>query len=314
MTRIAGFLRIDTCPKELAHEHHKKTNHYWVNIDGTEYYFKPTNFYYNELIAYHTAKFLGIDACFCDLAILNGEKGIISKSLRKENTKLISGRQIIKEYIYKSLNNLLYTKKMIKNSGIFDWIFNKNYRNRNDMCMEYINNLEIIWQVLEERYKNDQRFNIESIMHQFILMYIFTILVYDGDRYACNWLIEETNLKIKLAPLFDNEDAFNYTNEKIKQEHILKYAVNIETSDYNQLASLRTFLEISSSNYYDLFLELFEKISNNFDIIIKNVENQIGIEIPINKKERIISNFNTNMEQINKVLSEFKFNKNTPTK
>lgn len=58
MTRIAGFLRIDTLPRELAHEHHKKTNHYWINIDGIEYYFKPTKLHYNELIAFILPNFL----------------------------------------------------------------------------------------------------------------------------------------------------------------------------------------------------------------------------------------------------------------
>ena len=309
MTRIDGFLIIDKYPKEIAYEHHKKTNHYWVNINGEEYYFKPTDFYYNELLAYHTAKFLGIEACYTDLAILNGEKGIISKSLRKNEKTLISGHEIIKEYIYKSFGNLLYTKKMIQNSGIINWIFDKKYREKKDICAEYINNLEIIWQILEDKYKNDPRFNAKTIIHKFVLMYIFTILVYDCDRYACNWLIQETNNNISLAPLFDNEDAFNYTHQKMSQNTNPKFTINTETSDYNQLASLKVFLTNSSTEYLELFTHYFEELSENFNLIIERAETQIKKKIPENIKTKILYNFNINKNQIQNILNKFNHKK-----
>lgn len=308
MKRIDGFLCIDDCNKELAHEHHKKTNHYWIQIDGTEYYFKPTKNYYNELLAYHTANFLGLDACYCDLAILNGEKGIISKSLRAKDTKLISGQQIIKDYAFSSISNLMWIKKMIKDSGFINYLFDDAYRDKKDISIEYIHNLEIIWHALEAKYKDNQNFNIEKIMHQLVLMYIFTILVYDCDKYSSNWLLEESPTNIKLAPLFDNEDAFNYTNKKTNQNNILKFATNAETSDYNQLSSLKAFLSTSTPEYYDLFVDLFEKLSNNFDKILKNAETQIGTNLPTIKKEKIILGFHINMEQINTILKEFKSN------
>lgn len=305
MKRIDGFINIDNYPKELAHEHSKKTNHYWIYIDGIEYYFKPTNNYYNELLAYHTANFLGIEACFCDLAILNGQKGIISKSLRKKDTNLISGKQIIKDYAFSSLSNLLWIKKMINNSGYISYLFDSAYRDKKDISLEYIHNLEIIWHALESKYKSNPNFNIEKIMQQLVLMYMFTILTYDSDKYSFNWLIEENKTTIKLAPLFDNEDAFNYTKQKIEQSNILKFAVNADTSDYNQLDSLRAFLSNSTPDYFNLFQELFEKLIENFPQIIENVEKQIETEIPLKIKEKITLGFDINTTQIQKTLNAF---------
>ena len=71
MKRIDGYLCIDDCDKVIAD---KDKHHYWVMIDDYEYYFKPAECPHHELIAYYAATILGIEACYCDLAILNGEK------------------------------------------------------------------------------------------------------------------------------------------------------------------------------------------------------------------------------------------------
>ena len=309
MKRIEGFLCIDECKKDLAKTHHKKTNHYWVYLNGEEYYFKPTNNYYNELISYHALSLLGIDACFCDLAILNGEKGIISKSIRKENNKLISGSQILKEYAYDSISNLYWIKKMIDQSDVSKkWWFNDKYREKSNLIANGINDLENIWHALEYKYKDDKRFNIEETMHQIIKMYIFILLSYDTDKYAINWLIEESENKVKLAPLFDNEDSFNYNKDKLNQRYNLAVSTTPETYNQNQLEAITTFLSISSSEYFDLFYKMYEKLVNNFDKIIRKIENQTGIPIPPYKKLIIVNGFYKNMEQIKKYLETNKKN------
>ena len=311
MKRLEGFLCIDEYQKEPANVHQKKTNHYWVYINGEEYYFKPSNNYYNELIGYYAATFLGIDACFCDLAILNGQKGIISKSLRKENTHLTSGYDILNQYVYSGLSNLYWIKKMMNQTDIIKkWWFDDKYRNKSDLIANGINDLENIWHALEYKYQDDKRFNIEKVMNQMVMMYIFSLLSYDTDKYATNWLIEENQTDIRLAPIYDNEDAFNYTKDKLNQKIRFSGSTTPESYDYNQLEAINIFLSISSSEYLNLFNQLYENLLNNFDKIIKKTEIQIGTSIPLNKKLTITNGFYKNMEQIRNQLEQYKTSKN----
>ena len=311
MKRLEGFLYIDEYQKEPANVHQKKTNLYWLYINGEEYYFKPSNNYYNELIGYHAATFLGIDACSCDLAILNGQKGIISKSLRKENTHLTSGYDILNEYVYSGLSNLYWIKKMMNQTDILKkWWFNDKYRDKSDLIANGINDLENIWHALEYKYQDDKRFNIEKVMNQIVIMYIYSLLSYDTDKYATNWLIEENKTDIRLAPIYDNEDAFNYTKDKLNQKNRFSSSTTPETYDYNQLEAINIFLSISSSEFSNLFYNMYEKLLDNFDKIIKNVEIQTGVSIPLTKKLTITNGFYKNMEQIRNHLEQYKTSKN----
>ena len=72
-----------------------KDHDYWVYINGEEYYFKELDNPYNELLGYNACKHLGIDACYTDLAILDGKCGVISKSLRDNSSKLVSGDELL---------------------------------------------------------------------------------------------------------------------------------------------------------------------------------------------------------------------------
>lgn len=307
MERIDGFLCIDNYKIELAYEHHKKNDHYWVYINNEEYYFKPTDNCYNELLGYHAATILGIDACYCDLAILNGKKGIISKSLRKENTNLTSGLQILNEYAYSSIYNLYWIKKMMDDTSLTKkmW-FNDKYREKSNLIANGIHDLENIWYALEYKYKDEKSFNIEKVMNQIVSMYIYSLLSYDTDKYATNWLIEEGEDDIELAPIYDNEDAFNYTKDKLNQRTRFSGSTTSKTYDYNQLEAIEIFLQTSSSEYLELFWEMYYKLLNNFDEIIKKAEKQIGVTLPIHKKLTIINGFYKNMDQIKSYLEQHK--------
>lgn len=294
MKRIDGYLWLDDCEVRQAHEHSYKNNHYWVIIDGEEYYFKPTGLAYRELISYHAAKLLGIDACYCDLAVLNGKYGIISKSLRKDGISLVSGTEILNDYANSSIDVIcdMGFKDLKFYLGLVDDI----------KCdySSYFNNLEIIWQALEWRCVN--RIDIQNVMQQFVLMFIFCILINDPDKIPGNWLIEEGKNDVKLASLFDHGKSFEYD-----------FPLSLSTSyrDYQFFSdeSLEVFLKTSSSEYFDLFVEKFEKLILNFDLVIYRVEKQIGREIPNSCKQQIIQSFKENIDRIDEVLFEFNYKK-----
>lgn len=294
MKRIDGYLCIDDYFRKLVD---REKGQYWVYIDGVEYYFKPScisGLLYSELIAYYMALELGVEVCFCDLAELNGERGYISKSLRSDNIELVPGEVILGDYLVNSL-------KVIADMGLCDDGVKMLKEDLMDdvsgcFCSDYVNTLEIIWQALEYRYGG--KINIESVMNQFVLMYMYTIICGDADKHPGNWLVIESKENIRLAPLFDNELILN--------DYFSDVNLSVNFSDFNCsiFASLREFFKVSASEYFDLFIEKFEKIVDSFELILFKVESQIGMEIPFDDKQYIIDSFNKNIDGIRRVIRD----------
>ena len=282
MERRQGYLVIDDFSREQADYY----EHYWVCIEGVEYYFKPTEFVYNELIGYRIAQLLGIDACYCDLAILNGQRGIISKSLRSPNSKLVPGNLIVGEYAQKFPD-------IIKNMGFVGGnleMIIKNCLDGNSSLVYSINNLEVIIRALEWRYGH--LVDINKIIEQFILMYLYTIIVTDVDRGPLNWMILEMPNNIGLGPLIDNEWTFRDTDAETP------ISLFVDFKDYysTPFESLQYFLSVYPKKYFTLFEEMFDKVIVNFEGIIKAVEKQTGVPIPSEIKTKIVRKFTENVK------------------
>lgn len=291
--RKNGFIELDGC-------HYVRSSYigqYYVYIDGEEYYFKPTKDCYNEIVTYHILKFLGIDACYVDLASLNGKMGIISKSLRKDRVKLVSGNEILREYLSNSFD---YVKEMGFDTNCFRQL-RMYYNNRISNCSRTINTLEIIWQALEDRYKD--RIIISEVMDQFVIMHLFDIIVNNADRHEWNWMIEESDDGIRLVPLFDFDRCLK---DKCT---FFKMGVNFDDLYYGakiMTDRLSNFLEVSSYDYLYLFLSMYEKVVNNFDMIITSVEDKINRKIPVYVKKKMKDTLDKKGKQINELLDRDK--------
>ena len=296
MERKNGFIKLDGC-------HYVRSSYmgqYYVYIDGEEYYFKPTKACYNEIVTYHILKFLGIDACYVDLAVLNGKFGVISKSLRKDGVKLVSGNVILRSYLSSSLDVI---EKMGFDKRDYRYL-KLYYLNSISNCSRTINTLEIIWQALEDRYKD--RINISEVMDQFVIMHLFDIIVNNADRHEWNWMIEESDTGIKLVPLFDFDCCLkeNYNSFKMGVNFDdLYYGGKIMTSARDRLSN---FLEVSSYDYLYLFLSMYEKVVNNFDMIITSVEDKINRKIPVYVKKKMKDTLDKKGKQINEFLDRDK--------
>lgn len=284
MKRVNGFLCIDDCKRQES----DYRNQYWVEIDGEEYYFKPTDDFYVELICYHAANFLGFDACYLDLAILNGEKGIISKSLKKEDVNLVSGTDILNQYLVASedvVRDMRYKFKIYRNAF---------------KGAQTINSLEMIWQALEFKYKD--KANIEEIMHQIVKMYFLDIILNNWDRHGDNWMIEESVDGIRLAPLFDWNIALK---EDFCRFEMGTSATDLRKDNFGKGAFQKmvyNFFEISSSEYFEMFINIFNKVNDNFYDIVRHAEKQIRVKIPILPKLKLFLNFYKIKKCINEVI------------
>ena len=299
MKRRDGYLVIDDCKKI---ETNKDKDHYWIYIDSVEYYFKPIRYYddYSELIAYYGGMLLGIDMCYYDLAVLNGRYGYISKSLRGENVKLVSGDDILLEYI-KCDNNV----DSLVDMGLELWVINKlrssldsgDDLSEYDYLLDKLNNLEIIWQALEYKYKN--LIDINKVMNEFVMMYLFTILFVDIDKHSGNWFIIEDKNGVRLAPLLDNELILNEYCETIG----LTTNVKDNKGIFN---SLEVFFDTSSSEYFDLFISMYNKLRNNFDYIFDMIEKQLGIKFSLKEKNNIYNKFDCFEVRFSDTIRKFK--------
>lgn len=301
MKRRNGFLDIDDYFKHLPNL--SKTDlvkpsgysyhNFWIKIDGIKYYFKPS-FHridsYSEIIALHIAKHLGIEAITYDLAAFNNKIGVISKCYRKDDCEYVSGVDIL--YDYSKNNSKELCELGLGNSLSFDI---------------GLNSLEIIWQALENRYKDNPKANIEELVYKIVLQYIFCILIAHSDKGPQNWEIEEGPEKIDIVPLFDNELSFENPDG---YDYYSLLNPTIEENYIKIPESLRKFLSISSQEYIDLFLEKFNILTNEKLVeIINEVEEYIEAPIPRSEKNHFMDNFKKHRNNIEEVLNDLGFYK-----
>ena len=302
MKRANGFLNIDgyfikKYKRKYPEEFIKKINdtHYIIEIDGDKYYFKKTKYPYTELLAYEAASFLEIPAIEYDLAYFQSMHGVISKDYKKDDANYISGQDILFQY----LKNMWELEKM----GLMSNEYNRF--SHNAPFSFNINNLEVIWQAIETRYKKLKiDIDIKSIMDNLILYFIFNILTLQCDGMSQNWVLEEKEEGVSLAPIFDNEMCF-LLNEKLGLPNS-NLSTNFNDIGRGNYKILEEFLKISSEEYVNLFQEKFNMLTiETFNRLINNVESKIESQIPMKIKEEYIKLFNFNRQNIEEVLEYY---------
>lgn len=289
MERKNGFLDLDLYFKDKDKSDIVKseywTGHFWLMINNEKYYFKPTNYCYKELLAYYIAKHLGYNALYYDLAIFKGEKGVISKDYKKANCKYYSGIDILKKYYEK------FPEELTEMGLLEDW--KKRYEGP---YIADMNNLEIIWQATEFFFSHKQNFDISMLMEEFIGLYIFCVLIRSYDAGPYNWVLEESENKVKLVPFFDNGASFDsYSSAAL--------STSFSDNERYQKTSIKTFLKISSKEFVEQFIEKYNMFDMNLlNTAITDVEKQIGTNIPKIILDDIYHNFILNKTEIEEVL------------
>ena len=310
MERRIGFIDLDNYFKEFGQKnnwnfgdlvnkgfiekHGYANGHYWLTVNNKKYYFKYTAYPYNELVCYEIAKFLGIKAIKYDLAFFVGTYGVISEDYKKDDCKYTSGSIILEEYIKDNKESIL---KM----------FSKNEEAKlvKEPFLIPLNNLEIIWQALENKYPNSNDNNMRDCIHNLVQQFLFMILTNQYDKAPYNWEIEENENKINIVPIFDNEASFP------EDEYEAAMSTGTEDIAKNNLIILERFLEVSSDEYIELFLEYFNKLTEEkFLELLNKIELNIEEEIFFHAKAELIKNFNMHRRNIQIVLDNLKISNN----
>ena len=308
MLRVNGFLDLDHYFKkimdkndyefcDLAYEGYiieslYAKGHYWLNIENEFYYFKNTNDIYEELIVGECAKTLGIDALSYDLAIFKGVEGVISKSYQKEDAEYISGEDLLYDYLIDD-KNIAYLESM----G-YDREKLKEYFLRLDLS-DSINTLEVIWQAIEQHYKDKKiSINVSEIMKKFASIFCFNVLIAQTDATPLNWELEESKDGVKLCPLNDKD---------MYPRPLMSMSVNFNDKNKNNYYKLEEFFKVSSNDFIEMFLEMFDKLDTyQFIDIMNKVEIKIERKMPAFTRRRILASFIENRDSIESVINKYK--------
>lgn len=315
MLRVNGFLDLDDYFKDIMVKNNYNfldlvyedyiieslysKGHYWLKIDGDYYYFKNTKDIYEELIVEECAKVLGIEAVSYDLAVFKGVEGVISKSYQKIDAEYISGNDILYDYLMDKKNHP-YLQDMGYDLRNLDQFFTQI-----DLS-DSIHTLEVIWQAIEYRYKDRKTpINVSKIMKKLVSMFCFNILIAQNDGMPVNWELEESNGGIELKPFYDGSDTLNDAN--LYPNPSMSLSINFQDKERNNYYKLEEFLKISSKEFIDIFLEMFDALDiYEFMNIMNRVENKIGRKIPQFTRRRLLNSFSENRESVEVVINKYR--------
>lgn len=309
LKRENGFLDLDKYFEELKRNNRltykrsikiaskNKDDHYWLKINGEQYYFKSIKDYYLELIAYEWSKFLGLEAVPYDLAIFNNRCGVISKDFRKKGLNYTTGYQILKEYL-----DTPGSLKQIEEMGVD---VNKFFAARN--TVNFINNLEIFWDAWDFYFKNYSPEEKTVSFQSLVNIFMFYIITGQTDGIPQNIQVEYGRYRIK--PFMIDQE---YILRKFyKKKHpASSLSTNFKDSGKSNYDILREFFRVSSTEFIDLFLENYNACTIDvFKGFLLRVENKIGTQIPEHKKELYIQSFLENKKNIDAVINEYNFSR-----
>lgn len=170
---------------------------------------------------------------------------------------------------------------------------------------EYIenscNNLEDIWYKFDELFDNKTTLRL---MDKLVDIFLFDVLIGNVDRHADNLSLIIDENGVNFLPLYDNENML--ASDSINCGF---YTLGVDYKDFNSNAEyniLEKFLSYSDYMYLDkLQSKLWIIEEDNFEKILKRVENKIGTFIQPSIRNELIYRMKENLEMIKRVISKF---------
>ena len=255
---------------------------------------------YSELFSEEIAKILDFETAHYDLAVFNGYQGVISYNFLKNEENYLSGFDVLNEYFEEKI---FMDQKMAS-------MYNIDLDNDTiDEAFDKLNNLDSIWSIIEEKYKDDphKRQIVFNIMDKVVDKLMFDILTVNVDDHSDNWALIDN----RLAPLFDNERIINMHNKEKNEERVKKglndkeLLMTVDGSGINKpLEVLKYFLKISSSEYKERFENKLNKLETNLEYIPINIEKRTMCEIPDAVKTYFLSTMYEHLTNVNMILND----------
>lgn len=246
-------------------------------LDDKLYYFKqvPMRELVMEMVSMRVAYHLGLSYLNEQIAVMSDEIGLLSESYLDSNESSYSLHTLMENYFYEMQED---------EEDFFDY---------QDMCR--LNNLEDIWFALEEKYSPD---TVEKLMNGICDIFMFDMLLGEGDRTLRNIEIIEGETDVRLAPIHDTSSIYN--------DHVL---LGVDNDDFmhNDIEKLNKFLNSSDSYYSNRFCSFLNTLETVDISSILNEVIDMGVPVDSELQEEIISNFHDRCQ----VLKECKRVSNT---
>ena len=286
-------------------------DNYIITTEEGQIFYKSQQFNsdeaYAELFAEEISKILDIPTAHYDLAIFRGKKGVISYSFIKEYDTYYPGTDILLDFYEQNLEDDPEKRKL----------YNINNRDSIERMLDKLNNLEDIWSILEDRFKNNYNKDIiiPRIIHGLVNKLIFDILTVNVDDHTENWgVLDDNELGKILAPQFDNARILNlhrnilverFASKSPLQDKELDLTVD-NSSVRKPLDVLKRFLDISSSEYRDLVIDKVNKLQEGIDSIPEIIEKRTEYPMPSYLKGYFVSTVNDHLQKVNEVIYDIK--------
>lgn len=258
MERINGSLvyKYDYTYDDIGN-YFKRLDRYKLCFYFDDKFFKEEDNVYEELLGSKIANFLGIKCVNYDMAkvILKDRSvnGVISDNFIMEGYRTVNFKEILDDYF----------------SCHEDYFFDDIY---NDM------NLELIWNALEDRYKNYENGSkiVANIMNDMVSYFLLDILIGNIDNGKYNYEILESDVDARCCPYFDFEYIFMFSGTNF----------TVECEDNNNVLNvIMKFLRISDRLFIDRFIDMHNMLTpSKLEELFIEVENDIECELPRNFK------------------------------
>lgn len=246
-------------------------------LDDKLYYFKqvPMRELVMEMVSMRVAYHLGLSYLNEQIAVMSDEIGLLSESYLDSNESSYSLHTLMENYFYEMQED---------EEDFFDY-----------QDMRRLNNLEDIWFALEEKYSPD---TVEKLMNGICDIFMFDMLLGEGDRTLRNIEIIEGETDVRLAPIHDTSSIYN--------DHVL---LGVDNDDFmhNDIEKLNKFLNSSDSYYSNRFCSFLNTLETVDIPSILNEVIDMGVPVDSELQEEIISNFHDRCQ----VLKECKRVSNT---
>lgn len=320
----------------------------WIKIDGEKYLFKPLEQFdiniWGELLSNKVAKKLGIECAEYRACSLGREKGVLTKSIVKNDENLLLGCEFFQDFFNEYPNkkseivSILEDDKFMSAYDIPKEFLDYDFYDRQRYLFNRLNNLEQVWSMLSD-YKNISEEETYKITKFLGKMLLFDMITLQADRHVNNWGIIQNNEGYRVCPLFDNAVSFGlgYPNAQFrisgfKNEVMNYYHLKDDTKIKNYIETFVPRFTLSEDNVIDDTKKIKDKSTKvlddymrksdqgdrdlarqfideiNVDVIdemINEVEIENGLNINDNVRFYIDSIMEFNLGYLNNVISKY---------
>lgn len=288
-----------------------RSDKFWILSESGERIalFKITNWKsdedYAELLGEEIAKALNIETAHYDLAKFSLNKGVISYNFLEQYETLYAGTDIIFDF---------YEDKLEDNEEL-QKLYGINSNDTIDDACDKLNNLEDLWSILEDKYKNDynKSYIVKKIMDGLIDKLIFDILTVNVDDHVENWAIKGGKRGRELTPTYDYGRILNlhknvaiensFGKGKLKDKELLLKVDN--STDKKPLEILDKFLRISSNEYTCYVKDKVDLLRERIDIIPEIVEKRTCYPMSDYIKKYFVTSCTDHLDDVTEVVNRY---------